>query len=161
MKEILVNIEGYNQFFDEFEKLNNSLTSNAAHGSEVYADAVVDGWHDNFAYEDAMRKEKMIQSKINEMILQKDKLKLVEDGDYDENAVCINDIIEVSIIYDDDDSDLEIIKLTGKYLPNEQKNEVTLNSPIGKALYRKKVGSTNSYKVNNKELKVYIIRKVI
>ena len=161
MKEILVNIEGYNQFFDEFEKLNNSLTSNAAHGSEVYADAVGDGWHDNFAYEDAMRKEKMIQSKINEMILQKDKLKLVEDGDYDENAVCINDIIEVSIIYDDDDSDLEIIKLTGKYLPNEQKNEVTLNSPIGKALYRKKVGSTNSYKVNNKELKVYIIRKVI
>lgn len=161
MKEILVNIEGYNQFFDEFEKLNNSLTSNAAHGSEVYADAVGDGWHDNFAYEDAMRKEKMIQSKINEMILQKDKLKLVEDGDYDENAVCINDIIEVSIIYDDDDSELEIIKLTGKYLPNEQKNEVTLNSPIGKALYRKKVGSTNSYKVNNKELKVYIIRKVI
>lgn len=161
MKEILVNIEGYNQFFDEFEKLNNSLTSNAAHGSEVYADAVGDGWHDNFAYEDAMRKEKMIQSKINEMILQKDKLKLVEDGDYDENVVCINDIIEVSIIYDDDDSELEIIKLTGKYLPNEQKNEVTLNSPIGKALYRKKVGSTNSYKVNNKELKVYIIRKVI
>lgn len=161
MKEILVNIEGYNQFFDEFEKLNNSLTSNAAHGSEVYADAVGDGWHDNFAYEDAMRKEKMIQSKINEMILQKDKLKLVEDGDYDENAVCINDIIAVSIIYDDDDSELEIIKLTGKYLPNEQKNEVTLNSPIGKALYRKKVGSTNSYKVNNKELKVYIIRKVI
>ena len=61
MKEILVNIEGYNQFFDEFEKLNNSLTSNAAHGSEVYADAVGDGWHDNFAYEDAMRKEKMIR----------------------------------------------------------------------------------------------------
>lgn len=161
MKEILVNKEGYNQFFDEFEKLNYSLTSNAAHGSEVYADAVGDGWHDNFAYEDAMRKEKMIQNKINDLILQKDSLVLINDEEYDDNIVCINDIVEVSIIYDEDDSEIETIKLTGKYLPDDKNNEVTLNSPIGKALHRQKIGSTVSYKVNNKELKVNIIRKVI
>ena len=161
MKEILVNKEGYNQFFDEFEKLNYSLTSNAAHGSEVYADAVGDGWHDNFAYEDAMRKEKMIQNKINDMILQEDSLVLINDEEYDDNIVCINDIVEVSIIYDEDDSEIETIKLTGKYLPDDKNNEVTLNSPIGKALHRQKIGSTVSYKVNNKELKVKIIRKVI
>lgn len=161
MKEILVNIEGYNQFFEEFEKLSNSLTSNAAHGSEVYADAVGDGWHDNFAYEDAMRKEKMIQNKINDMILQKDNLKVIDEEEYSDDVVCINDTIEVSISYDDEDSEVEIIKLTGKYLPNDENNEVTLNSPIGKALYRQKIGSTVSYKVNNKKISVYIIRKVI
>ena len=54
-----------------------------------------------------------------------------------------------------------IIKLTGKYLPDDNKNEVSLNSPIGKALYRSKIGTTISYEVNSKKIKVYIIRKVM
>lgn len=161
MKEILVNLEGYNQFFEEFEKLSNSLTSNAAHGSEVYADAVGDGWHDNFAYEDAMRKEKMIQNKINDMLLQKDSLIVVDDYEYSDDVVCINDTVLVTIFYDEDDCENEIIKLTGKYLPDDNKNEVSLNSPIGKALYRSKIGTTISYEVNSQKIKVYIIRKVM
>ena len=48
-----------------------------------------------------------------------------------------------------------------EYHEDDKNNEVTLNSPIGKALHRQKIGSTVSYKVNNKELKVNIIRKVI
>lgn len=161
MKELLVNKEGYEQFFEEFDKLKMSLTSNAAHGSEVYADAVGDGWHDNFAYEEAMRQEKMIQTKIMEMTRQKDLLKLIDDVPHSEDYVCINDTIEILIKYSDDDFENETIKLTGKFRPNDDLGEISLNSPMGKAIYKQAIGKIITYKVNDKLIEVKIIRKVI
>ena len=161
MKEILVNEEGYIQFFNELDNLTSSLTSNAAHGSEVYGDAVGDGWHDNFAYEDAMRQEKMIQNKINKMLSQKENLKLIDDTKYDDNVVCINDSIEILLKYDDGSEELDVVKLTGKYLPDDDLNEISLNSPIGKAIYNMGIGSDVIYEVSNKKIELHIIRKVI
>ena len=160
MKEILVDKNGYEQFFEEFDKLKMSLTSNAAHGSEVYADAVGDGWHDNFAYEEAMRQEKMIQTKVMEMTKQKDLLKIIDTIPYSDEYVCIGDKIEVSIKYNDDDYEVEVIKLTGKFRPNDEENEISLNSPMGNAILRKTIGDTVEYKVNNKKIEVNILRKV-
>ena len=68
MKEILVSKDGYEQFFIELEKLKDSITSNALTSTEACNDAVGDGWHDNFAYDEAMRQERFIVSKINDMI---------------------------------------------------------------------------------------------
>ena len=51
MEEILVDENGYKQFFEELKKLEDLSRSNSALGSEVYKDAVGDGWHDNFAFE--------------------------------------------------------------------------------------------------------------
>ena len=160
MKALLVDKNGYEQFFEEFDKLKMSLTSNAAHGSEVYADAVGDEWHDNFAYEEAMRQEKMIQTKIMEMTKQKDLLKVIDAIPYSDDYVCIDDKIEVSIKYSDEDSDIEIIKLTGKFRPDDDLGEVSLNSPIGNAIYKQTIGDTVIYEVNNKKIEVTILRKV-
>ena len=160
MKALLVDKNGYEQFFEEFDKLKMSLTSNAAHGSEVYADAVGDGWHDNFDYEEAMRQEKMIQTKIMEMTKQKDLLKVIDAIPYSDDYVCLDDKIEVAIKYSEDDEDIEIIKLTGKFRPDDDLNEVTLNSPIGKAIYKQAIGSNVIYEVNNKIITVTILRKV-
>lgn len=44
MKEILVDNEGYNQFYEELEKLKELCKSNSSLGSEVYRDAIGDGW---------------------------------------------------------------------------------------------------------------------
>lgn len=40
-------------------------------------------------------------------------------------------------------------------------DEVTLNSPIGKVIYKKKIGETCFYKVGDKEVKVRIIERKI
>lgn len=159
MKEIIVNQEGYNQFFEEFEKLTNSLTVNASSGSEAYADAVGDGWHDNFAYEEIMRQEKIIQNKISEMRKQKDNLVVIDEEEYIDDIVNINDIIEVEIKYADDDIEQETFKLTGKFFPDASNKEISLNSPIGKAIYNKKIGSTVDYKVGENTIEVFIIKK--
>lgn len=161
MSEILVDKEGYNQFFEKLENLKESSTSNANTLSKSFNDYVGDGWHDNPVYEEAMRKSRMIDDDIQKMLDQQKYLKVVED-DYNDNLVNINDIVEIEYIYSKDDKETEIIKLTGKYIPNTdlEIKEITLNSPIGKAMYKKKIGEECSYNVGNNDIKLKIIKRI-
>lgn len=161
MSEILVDKEGYNQFFEKLENLKESSTSNANTLSKSFNDYVGDGWHDNPVYEEAMRKSRMIDDDIQKMLDQQKYLKVVED-DYNDNLVNINDVVEIEYIYSKDDKETEIIKLTGKYIPNTdlEIKEITLNSPIGKAMYKKKIGEECSYNVGNNDIKLKIIKRI-
>ena len=58
MKDVLVDTEGFNQYYEELNRLKDLSLSIASIGSESYADAVGDGWHDNFAFEDTMRESR-------------------------------------------------------------------------------------------------------
>ena len=69
MKDVLVDTDGFNQYYEELNKLKDLSLSIASIGSESYADAVGDGWHDNFAFEDTMRESRKIASRINKMSL--------------------------------------------------------------------------------------------
>ena len=160
--EILVDNEGYEQFLLELDKTRGQLTDNASKGGEAYKDAVGDGWHDNFAYESAMADERKINDKLKKLQGDKKKIKIIDKLPYDDNKVNINDIVNVKMIYDIDDMEEETFKLTGKYIPdsNGKIQEISLNSPLGKALYMKDINSIVSYKVGDKEIKVEIISKI-
>jgi len=158
LEEILVDNNGYKQFFDELEKLKLKSLSIASSGSESYKDAVGDGWHDNFDFEESMRESRTIASRIERMLLEQNRLKIISKENLDKNFVIIDDIIEIEIIYNENDIDNEIIKLTGKYIPDRD-GEITLNSPLGRSIYKKSVGSINEYKVNDKIIKVQIVQK--
>ena len=160
MEEILVNEEGYLQFLEELESAKNSFSDNARVGGEVLKDAVGDGWHDNFAYDEVMRKEREIVSKIKNLLEVKKHLKVVKVNKCGDNIVNVDDTVELLLRYALDDEEVEVIKLTGKYIPNSDVGEISLNSPLGKAIYKKKIGSKVSYVVNEKKIEVEILRKV-
>ena len=66
----------------------------------------------------------------------------------------IGDVLKLEIKYDFDDSEITIIRLTGKYLPDTNANiqEISLNSPIGRAIYMKNIYDKNIYyMINNKK----------
>ena len=159
MDYILVNEEGKKQFYDKFEEIKNQSTMNANALSKSYNDYVGDGWHDNPLYEEAMRKNRMIDEDIKKMLNEEKYLKVIEDK-YEEKLVNINDSLKVEFIYLDGDSEFENIKLTGKYIPNTNLNEITLNSPIGKAIYKKKIGETCIYNVGDKQVKIKIVERI-
>ena len=161
MDDILVNEEGKKQFYEKFEEIQNQSTKNGNALSKSYNDYVGDGWHDNPLYEEAMRKNRMIDEDIKKMINEEKYLKVINDK-YDDKLVNINDILNVEFIYSKDDKEIEKIKLTGKYIPNIdcEIQEVTLNSPIGKSIYKKKIGDICSYYVEGKEVKIRIIERV-
>ncbi len=162
MKDILVDTEGFNQYYEELNKLKDLSLSIASIGSESYADAVGDGWHDNFAFEDTMRESRKIASRIDKMIEDEKYLKIVDKKRTSDNIIDIGDILMIRVIYDIDDIEEYTIKLTGKYMiDNDAKiKEVSLNSPIGRSIYLKSINDNDThYYVNDKKISIKIIRK--
>ncbi len=162
MKDILVDTDGFNQYYEELNRLKDLSLSIASIGSESYADAVGDGWHDNFAFEDTMRESRKIASRINKMLEDEKYLKIVDKKSTSDDIIDIGDILKIKVIYDMDDIEEYTIKLTGKYLiDNDAKiKEVSLNSPIGRSIYLKSINDNDiGYYVNDKKISIKIIMR--
>lgn len=148
MKDVLVDTDGFNQYYEELNRLKDISLSIASIGSESYADAVGDGWHDNFAFEDTMRESR----------------KIVDKKSNSDDIIDIGDIIKIKVIYDIDDIEEYTIKLTGKYMidNNAKIKEVSLNSPIGRSIYLKNINDNDThYYVNDKKISIKIINKIL
>ena len=164
MKDVLVDTDGFNQYYEELNRLKDISLSIASIGSESYADAVGDGWHDNFAFEDTMRESRKIASRINKMLEDEKYLKIVDKKSNSDDIIDIGDIIKIKVIYDIDDIEEYTIKLTGKYMidNNAKIKEVSLNSPIGRSIYLKNINDNDiHYYVNDKKISIKIIYKIL
>ena len=162
MKDVLVDTDGFNQYYEELNKLKDLSLSIASIGSESYADAVGDGWHDNFAFEDTMRESRKIASRIDKMLEDEKYLKIVDKKRTSDDIIDIGDILTIRVIYDIDDIEEYTIKLTGKYMidNNAKIKEVSLNSPIGRSIYLKSINDNDiGYYVNDKKISIKIIRR--
>lgn len=162
MKDILVDTDGFNQYYEELNRLKDISLSIASIGSESYADAVGDGWHDNFAFEDTIRESRKNASRINKMLEDEKYLKIVDKKSTSDDIIDIGDILKIKVIYDIDDIEEYTIKLTGKYMidNNAKIKEVSLNSPIGRSIYLKNINDNDiGYYVNDKRISIKIIRK--
>ena len=163
MKDVLVDTEGFNQYYEELNRLKDLSLSIASIGSESYADAVGDGWHDNFAFEDTMRESRKIASRINKMLEDEKYLKIVDKKSNSDDIIDIGDILKIKVIYDIDDIEEYTIKLTGKYMidNNAKIKEVSLNSPIGRSIYLKNINDNDiGYYVNDKKIGIKIIKRI-
>ena len=164
MKDILVDTDGFNQYYEELNRLKDISLSIASIGSESYADAVGDGWHDNFAFEDTMRESRKIASRINKMLEDEKYLKIVDKKSNSDDIIDIGDILKIKVIYDIDDIEEYTIKLTGKYMidNNAKIKEISLNSPIGRSIYLKNINDDDiGYYVNDKKISIKIINKIL
>ena len=163
MKDVLVDTEGFNQYYEELNRLKDLSLSIASIGSESYADAVGDGWHDNFAFEDTMRESRKIASRINKMLEDEKYLKIVDRKRTSDDIIDIGDILKIKVIYDIDDIEEYTIKLTGKYMidNNAKIKEISLNSPIGRSIYLKNINDNIGYYVNDKKISIKIINKIL
>lgn len=164
MKDVLVDTDGFNQYYEELNRLKDISLSIASIGSESYADAVGDGWHDNFAFEDTMRESRKIASRINKMLEDEKYLKIVDKKSNSDDIIDIGDILKIKVIYDIDDIEEYTVKLTGKYMidNNAKIKEISLNSPIGRSIYLKNINDDDiGYYVNDKKISIKIINKIL
>lgn len=163
MRDVLVDTEGFNQYYEELNRLKDLSLSIASIGSESYADAVGDGWHDNFAFEDTMRESRKIASRINKMLEDEKYLKIVDKKSNSDDIIDVGDILKIKAIYDIDDIEEYTVKLTGKYMINNNAKikEISLNSPIGRSIYLKNINDDIGYYVNDKKTSIKIINKIL
>ena len=155
--EILLDQNGYNEFMQELDNLKETLLKNALDGSESFRNDPGNGWHDNFLFEESMRNEKKISKQIEDMFEESKRLKIIKEIKTEDNIVKINDLITLEFNYPNGNKEIDALKITGKYKPNidEETMVVTLNSPIGKAIYHKQIYDEIHYFVNDKNIVVH------
>lgn len=149
MSKIYLDKNGYEEYLKEIDNLKEQIKENNTNITEYQSsDAYGDGWHDNFAYEQARKYEDTLFHQLNKKIYNLSNIVIVDDK-LDDNQVGLNCI--VSILFDGED-DIEKYFLTGSYNSNMDCDIpiITLNSPLGEAIYKKIKGESFLYNVNEK-----------
>ena len=160
-KKIYVDQAGYEQLLKNIEVLKEKIRQNNLEKGEAYSGAVGDGWHDNFAFDEANRQERMLLGQLQEYYDQLSKIVIIEQSQDDISKIDIGDIVSVNIILSSREAEpmqFKLVATLGATLDQEIP-EVTINSPMGKAVYGKTVGAETSYKVGERNFKVQIIGK--
>lgn len=162
-EKIYVDKDGYEKMQEELQELKNKYLKNSLEKGEAYDGAAGDGWHDNFAFDEANRQEHMLLGQIKELEERLINTIIVDSNkQQDESIIDINSKVLLSMNYGDDDIEELKIKLIAS-TPNQsiqELTEVSINSPLGKAIYGKHIGEKAEYSVNNINIKVEILKKI-
>ena len=164
MKErIKLNKQGYEDYLKVLEEKERQLAELRMYKGK---DAIFQGdnWHDNPTLYQAELQERGLMLEIAEMRhnLQYN-IEIVEKLD-NEELVDIGDVVKIDMIFSEDDREESIFKLVGTapdFDMNAEIQEVSINSPIGKAMYHKKVGEIATYQVQDRTFTLQIKEKVI
>ena len=149
---MVVDENGFNQIDELIEKEKDRLRS-AVRAKAIAFQDDTNTWHDNAVYDDALEKENGAIMEINRLIDIKNKIEIIHKHN-DPTLIDIGDVITIEMNGDD----VFDVILTGKYLANLKIGEITLNSPMGNAIYKKKVGDEiNISTHNNTKQKIKIL----
>ena len=159
-KQFIVTNEGYQRLLQEYENLKKQFEANELEMSSSFQNAAGDGAHDNGEFESLQTKEKMLAGQINYLASRIKSAKIIEVPELSENQVNVNDTVLLRLFYDIDDIEEDTYTLVGGD-GNSLSNKISLNSPLGQAIFQRNVGEKVPYKVNDNEYRVEIVEKVL
>ena len=154
MEKIYLDKEGYENYLKEIEQIREKLKNNSKDISLYMSDdAYGDSWHDNFAYEQAMIKENTLRHELEKKLKGLENIEIIKENK-NGNEVCLNSVVDILI-----DGEIETYILSGDTSSNNI-NEIvaiTINSPLGKSIYKKKKGDSFTYQVDSEEISGTIV----
>ena len=151
MRKIKLTKESAESLQKEIEKKEmelRELRKYKAYASENEGDT----WHDNFAFEQAEIKERSLIKEISDM---REQLKIAEIINVDSNAD--KDSVRVIMKYSEDDEEEYEFVLTGGFKVESKYDSVSINAPLGKCVYGKKIGFEGNYSVNGNKIDIKIL----
>ena len=162
MNEFYVDKKGYQKLLEEVEEADRKLREHRKTRGDSYSSSAGDGWHDNFDFEEMERQERLLSGDLQ---TKQKRLKnaIIVDKQDNENVVDIGDVLSLTLIFGEDDEETDIYKLSGTeaFSKDEDYNIVSINSPLGQAIYLKPIGEVVKYKVNGNSFDVRINEKVL
>lgn len=159
LEPIYVDQNGYNEILKEIEVLKKKLNENNLGRRAAYDAGAGDGW-DSPEFEEIERSENLILGELQRRYDELSRIVIVEKEN-NSDIVDIGDIITANIMYGVDDNEELTFQLVGGV--GEKQNEyqeVSINSPLGKSVYKKQVGDTCSYEVGRNIINVFIKEKI-
>lgn len=155
MGRLIMTQEGYDKKLKEFNRIKQKLKQTSRNKIEAAYDGSGDTWHDNFTYEQLDLQEEGLLSRLENMQDELNNTVIIKRENLNNNLINIGDKVLVTIMYFDGDSEELLLILDDG---SSEKNAVTLNSPLGKILYKAEIGKEYEYNVND-ELNRVIIKK--
>lgn len=117
-----------------------------------------DTWHDNFAFEQAEIQERALIKEIADMRLQVNTAEIIDANEInDDESAKIDSVIRVLMKYAEDDEEECEFVLTGGVKKGIEIPSVSINAPLGKCVYGKKIGFEGNYSVKDNKIHVKIL----
>ncbi len=150
---IYLDDEGLN----EYKEFINNLIKNVDRVSEEISKLREERKYEEIADLYKLRDQmlKAIEERQNTLAL----VRMVKKSD-NENILEIGDLATIELDFGDNDKETCLIKLVSvdSYTENDLEC-VSINSPLGRALYRRNVGEKSYYMVKNNKVNVTILKK--
>lgn len=156
MGKLQMTQEGYNKKMEEFNRIKQKLKQTSRNKIESAYDGSGDTWHDNFTYEQLDLQEEGLLARLENMQEELSNTIIIKRENFGKDLVNIGDKVLVIINYFNGDSEELILTLDDGSC---EENAVTLNSPLGKVLYKAEIGKEYEYTVNNQTNKVLVKKK--
>lgn len=150
--------EGYDKYIEEIKETRKELAKIKASKHDAYNATSSNSLGDNFDFEETERLEVMTLGKLKRLVEGLQDIVIVKEEEKKEDTVNLNDCVELSL-YIKEEQEIEKFKLVAYRDANNEDEEYTsisLSSPIGRAIYGRKIGETIPYSVGNDEFKVKI-----
>ena len=158
-EKMKLNKQGYEDYLKAIAEKEKQLAELRMYkGTEAIYQG--DNWHDNPTLYQTELKENSLMVEIADMKSRLQNAEIVE-SDENEEIIDVGDVVKVDMIFSEDDREEEIFKLVAT-TPNFDAgiDEVSINSPVGTAIYHKKVGEITTYKVEGRMFTLQIKGKV-
>jgi len=159
IEKIKMTKEGLQKQKERLEELKKKYNENELAMTSAFKNSSGDGAHDNAEFEFLLSQEKLLVSQINRLALQIQNTEIIEMEEMDDDRININDKVHINMIFAKDDEEEMVVQLVGEDISGVEE-QVSINSPLGKAIYGEKIGETVSYEVNNNKIHVNLLRKV-
>ena len=158
---IYLDQEGYTKLLTSIEELKTKLNETNKGRKAAFDAGAGDGW-DSPEFEEIERNEAMIMGELQRRYDELSRVVIIEKKENSE-TVEIGDTIKLHTIFSEDKFEEKLFKIVGG-MPNfnldVEIQEISINSPIGKAIYQKQIGETCKYSVNNRQFTVLIKEKI-
>lgn len=161
--KIKLNKQGYEEYLQAIAKKEKELADLRMYkGSDAIYQG--DNWHDNPTLYQAEMQERSLMREIAEMKHKLENNVEIVENLGDDSLIDIGDVVKIDMIFSADDREEEIFRLvatTPSFDMEIEIKEVSINSPLGNAMYHKKIGDVANYKVNDRTFTIELKEKVV
>lgn len=159
MEPIYLDQDGYNEYLKKIEELKQAIQANNIGRKEAFDAGAGDGW-DSPEFEEIERTNMRLNGELRNMYESLNRIVIIEKHNNQE-IVDIGDVIVADMIFSPNDMEEMTFKLVGASGDFDAEiQEISINSPLGNAVYKKKIGDTCSYSVNNRNFSVLLKQKM-
>ena len=156
---IYLDRKGYEEIKQNIERLRETLKENNMSRQSVFSAGAIDGWNSTEVAE-LKRKEDLIRGELQRECEKLSRAVIIEKQN-DPEIIDIGDVVSADMFLPEGNSKKKIFMLVGTSGNLQAEiQEISINSPFGRAVYKKKVGDLCSYSVNGRDISVLIKEKL-